>query len=111
MITTHILDTALGRPAKGVPIELQGQNEAGEWQVIASGITNNDGRISDLLAEGQKLAVGTYRMVFDTANYFTQIGTKIFYPTVHIYFNTFDQSHYHIPLLLNPFGYTTYRGS
>ncbi len=109
-ITTHVLDTALGKPAKGVPIELQAwQNE--QWETLASGITNDDGRISDLLANDQILPPANYRMVFDTATYFQLHNTQSFYPQVAIQFTIFDQSHYHIPLLLSPYGYTTYRGS
>ena len=75
------------------------------------GQTNADGRLPDLLANNVKLEPGIYRLVFDTASYFKVQGVKTFYPSVTITFETSDQSHYHVPLLLNPYGYSTYRGS
>ncbi len=109
-ITTHVLDTSLGKPAKGITIHLQElKNE--KWSTISSGITNADGRIGDLLEETQLLVPGIYRMLFETGEYYTKQGIKCFYPEVPIVFQTFDQAHYHVPLLLNPFGYSTYRGS
>lgn len=109
-ITTHVLDTAVGLPGKDISIKLQGiQN--GLWQTIAQGITNNDGRIPDLLPQERNLKANTYKMVFDTGSYYSKANIKTFYPEVEIIFNTFDETHYHIPLLVNPFGYSTYRGS
>ncbi|TGE26957.1 hydroxyisourate hydrolase [Hymenobacter metallicola] len=110
-ITTHILDTTLGRPAQGVTIALAGLLEGDTWQELARGRTNQDGRIPDLLAKDQQLPLGTYKMKFFTQEYFEQHGTTIFYPFVEIVFNVLAAEHYHIPLLLNPFGYSTYRGS
>jgi hydroxyisourate hydrolase len=109
-LTTHILDTSIGKPAKGVKITLLHYNET-EWQELASGITNMDGRISDLLDNNAVLELGRYKMVFDTKRYFETQNLKVFYPSVSIEFEVFDNTHYHIPLLLNPFGYSTYRGS
>jgi hydroxyisourate hydrolase len=113
-ITTHILDTSLGRPAENVNIELQAQNGQA-WQSIAKGSSNKDGRISDLVAKieanGFALAEGIYKMIFYTGDYYLALQTKTFYPKVEIIFEIFDHSHYHIPLLVNPFGYSTYRGS
>ena len=109
-ITTHILDTTLGKPAQDVHIQLE-MMTGESWTKIAEGKTNADGRISDLLAKGEFATIGTYRMVFDTASYFTRLALKSFYPSVKIEFLVSDQTHYHIPLLLNPFGYSTYRGS
>ena len=110
-ITTHILDTARGKPASGVAITLS-KLENGHWQTIGSGETNNDGRIGDLCKQSSVLSAGTYRLHFDTQQYFSTVGDAGFYPYAEIVFiidNT-DQ-HYHIPLLLSPFGYSTYRGS
>ena len=107
-ITTHVLDTSKGKPAKDLAICLFAQSGT-KWKKLASGLTNKDGRISDLLKEGKTLEPGIYKMVFDTAGYFK--NKKTFYPEVSIVFETFDKSHYHVPLLLNPFGYSTYRGS
>jgi len=109
-ITTHVLDTTIGKPGEGIRIELQEQKN-NEWKKIAEGVTNADGRIADLLDKDKVLPPATYRMVFHTGTYFSNKNQKAFYPIVIIHFQTTDESHYHIPLLLNPFGYTTYRGS
>lgn len=114
-ITTHILDTTRGLPAKNVPITLYQQvdkNADSMWQSIASGKTNEDGRIAGLLDPKNKLPAGYYRMHFDTNHYFNSIDVKGFYPYVDIVFELDDSGdHYHIPLLLTAFGYSTYRGS
>jgi len=109
-VTTHILDTSIGKPASGVAIHFQKPTKNG-WENIASGITNQDGRISDLISNDEKLHPGVYSMLFDVDEYFTKNQVKSFYPSIRIEFEIFDNSHYHIPLLLNPFGYSTYRGS
>ena len=109
-ITTHVLDTAVGLPGKDIAIRLQTKRN-NQWQTIAQGITNGDGRIPDLLPQERTLMPATYRMVFDTGGYYKKQNLKTFYPEVEIQFTTFDESHYHVPLLLNPFGYSTYRGS
>lgn len=110
-ITTHILDTTLGIPARGVPIQLFKLDGAGSPVELARGLTNDDGRIRDLLPEGA-LTVGVYQMRFDTEGYFTSIDRTGFYPEVVITFTLREvDSHYHIPLLLSPYGYSTYRGS
>ena len=110
-ITTHVLDTAIGKPAQGVPIALSALGKDGDWVKIAEGITNSDGRISDLLKDGMTLNPGIYRMLFKTQTYFEQNKTVGFYPEVPVIFEVTDASHYHVPLLLNPYGYSTYRGS
>jgi 5-hydroxyisourate hydrolase/2-oxo-4-hydroxy-4-carboxy-5-ureidoimidazoline decarboxylase len=109
-ITTHVLDTSIGLPAKNISILLQAK-ENNRWQTIAQGITNDDGRIPDLLPQEKNLKPDSYKMVFDTGSYYAKQNIKTFYPEVEILFNTFDETHYHVPLLLNPFGYSTYRGS
>jgi 5-hydroxyisourate hydrolase len=109
-ITTHILDTTKGKPAAGVTITLF-QHQHGSWVELAKGITNQDGRIAELLEKETILATGIYKMRFETRSYFDQINTATFYPFVEIVFDITSQEHYHIPLLLNPFGYSTYRGS
>ncbi|MEO7307429.1 MAG: 2-oxo-4-hydroxy-4-carboxy-5-ureidoimidazoline decarboxylase [Ferruginibacter sp.] len=109
-LTTHVLDTAVGMPGKNISIRLQ-MPVNGTWQTIAQGITNGDGRIADLLPAQKNLAHGNYKLVFDTGNYFAAQKTKGFYPEVEIQFTVFDAAHYHVPLLINPFGYSTYRGS
>ena len=109
-ITTHILDTSLGKPAAGVSIHLQKQSPHG-WINMSTGVTNSDGRIPDLLEKGLILPPGNYSMLFEVASYFENLQLKSFYPQIRIEFRVSDDSHYHIPLLLNPFGYSTYRGS
>jgi len=109
-ITTHVLDTSTGRPAAGVPVTLEKQAADG-WQSAGQGVTNQDGRITNLLA-GSQLAAGTYRLTFDTAAYFRAKNQQAFYPQVQVMFTVGDAGqHYHIPLLLSPYGYSTYRGS
>jgi 5-hydroxyisourate hydrolase len=110
-ITTHVLDTAQGRPAAGVPIALE-QEEGGGWRALGAGATDGDGRLRDLLPEGHALAAGVYRLRFDTGAYFAAHGQVSFYPAVEVRFQVADPAqHYHVPLLLSPFGYSTYRGS
>lgn len=109
-ITTHALDTSSGTPANNMLITLKGLR-ANEWKPMSVGITNDDGRIADVLPPGRLLIPGTYTMTFNTANYYESHDQKGFYPEVSIQFTVADNSHYHIPLLINPFGYTTYRGS
>lgn len=109
-ITTHVLDTSIGKPAYGITIKLF-EFIADEWIEKASGITNKDGRIGNLIPANDTLTFGTYKMVFDTKHYFEAHKIEVFYPSVEIIFNLHTIEHYHIPLLLNPFGYTTYRGS
>jgi 5-hydroxyisourate hydrolase/2-oxo-4-hydroxy-4-carboxy-5-ureidoimidazoline decarboxylase len=109
-LTTHVLDTAKGKPAKNISIRLQIPVN-GVWQTIAQGITNADGRIGDLLPSQKTLHHGNYKLVFDTDSYFATQKLKGFYPEVEIQFTITDDTHYHVPLLINPFGYSTYRGS
>jgi len=110
-ITTHVLDTSIGKPGQGIAITLSQQNEEGNWQILASGVTNEDGRISNLLPSDKVLDPGIYMMFFETGAYFKRMGTDGFYPFAQIAFEVKDDAHYHVPLLLNPFGYSTYRGS
>ena len=111
-LSTHVLDTSLGCPASAVPIVLSAANSDNTWTEVARGSTNNDGRATDFLGEDQRLEAGTYRVTFDTETYFTAIGARVFYPVVHVVFLIHEEDeHYHIPLLLSPYGYSTYRGS
>jgi len=110
-ISTHVLDTRLGRPAAGIRVQLE-QRERDEWRVVGSGETNGDGRVLNLLPDGEAIAAGEYRLTFDTRQYFASSSTATLYPSISIVFEAAaGQSHYHVPLLLSPFGYTTYRGS
>ncbi|ODN91472.1 hydroxyisourate hydrolase [Cryptococcus wingfieldii CBS 7118] len=112
-----VLDASQGKPAAGVEVRLElvslsGESTESSAKVLSSGATNSDGRCSDLLSSETKLQAGVYKMVFVTGPYFKATETKTFYPFVEITFNYEDPSqHYHIPLLLSPFSYTTYRGS
>ena len=107
-ISTHVLDTTKGRPAAGTEVLLE--RFAADWERTGQRVTDDNGRIADLLPEGQSLEVGLYRITFRTAPYFGQ--QEAFYPEVTIQFHVDDPaSHYHVPLLLSPYGYTTYRGS
>ena len=111
-ITTHVLDTARGRPAEGVPVVLELESPGREWKVLARGTTDADGRIRELLPPGTALLAGTYRLTFDTQAYFSLHSLEGFYPRVTVVFTVRDTAqHYHVPLLLSPFGYSTYRGS
>ena len=109
-LTTHILDTTKGKPAQGVRISLHQQHEE-DWKEIGLGTTNNDGRVMDLLKKDALLSLGIYKMRFETGEYFDKQGIQSFYPFVEIIFNITAQEHYHIPLLISPHGYSTYRGS
>ena len=111
-LSTHVLDTQWGRPAAGVPITLEAQDGAGGWRELAHGTTNSDGRVRDFLPTSTSLEPGTYRMTFHTAEYFRAHAVKGFYPYVSVVFEIPTAGeHYHVPLLLSPFGYSTYRGS
>ena len=109
-LTTHILDTTKGKPAAGVTIILFHQQHD-HWIEVSKGITNADGRIPDLLPEEILLEKGNYKMQFETKAYFEAMKVDAFYPVVEIIFEMSSADHYHVPLLLNPFGYSTYRGS
>lgn len=110
-LTTHVLDTAAGWPAKDLTIKLQQKNKQNQWATFCQGVTNADGRIGDLLPPNRQLKPDTYKMVFETDAYFQANAIQGFYPVVEVQFRVSDARHYHIPLLLNPYGYSTYRGS
>jgi len=105
MITTHVLDTAQGRPAAGVPVTLE-VREGDSWRALGRGATDPDGRLRTLWPAETPLGAGIYRMRFDTS------ARSDFFPEITILFRIVDPAaHYHVPLLLSPFGYSTYRGS
>lgn len=110
-LSTHILDLARGKPAASVPVRLEYQNPPGEWRQISSSQTDHDGRCGELLHGGES-PPGIYRLVFDTGSYFRAMNVASLYPVVEVIFETREgDSRLHIPLLLSPNGYTTYRGS
>lgn len=106
-LSTHVLDTAAGRPAAGVRVRLERRDGSG-WRVVSTATTGVDGRIGEL-ATG--LVTGSYRLVFDTGEYYAACGVPTLYPEVAVTVQVAAGEHYHLPLLLSPFGYSTYRGS
>jgi len=111
-ISTHVLDLVHGKPAGGVPVRLEKQNMSGDWRLLTEARTDRDGRGGQLLPEGENLSPGVYRLSFDTASYYALQKIDVLYPVVEIVFQARDgESHFHIPLLLSPSGFTTYRGS
>jgi 5-hydroxyisourate hydrolase len=103
-LSTHVLDTSLGRPAAGIRVVL-----SRDGKTIGEGLTDADGRARDL---APKLHAGTYRLLFETGPYFERSGRESFYRDITIDFIVWEkEAHYHVPLLLSPFGYSTYRGS
>jgi 5-hydroxyisourate hydrolase len=110
-ISTHILDLAHGRPASGVAVQLERQESPGTWRLVNSASTDNDGRCAQLLAT-EELVPGLYRLRFDTGAYFAALRSETLYPSVEVTFQVREgESQFHIPLLLNANGYTTYRGT
>lgn len=111
-ITTHVLDTSRGTPAVAIKVILETYTTSKEWKELARGETDTDGRIMDLLDVHTNIAVGTYRLTFLTSAYFKSIGVDGFYPYIYVVFELKEPiTHYHVPLLLSPHGYSTYRGS
>jgi len=111
-ISTHVLDLAQGKPAKDVPVRLEKRGSGGEWVVLRESRTDAEGRCAQLLPEGEILRAGLYRLAFDAASYHLAQDVEGLYPVVEITFQVREgESHAHIPLLLSPHGYTTYRGS
>ena len=109
-ITTHVLDTSLGLPARGIPVSLR-LREAGTFSEIGLATTDADGRVAQFSPQ-LPLVVGTYQLVFETAGYFRAASRDAFFERVTLEFQVAaNAQHYHVPLLLTPFGYTTYRGS
>lgn len=108
-ISTHILDTSRGRPAANVAVVLESM-EGPDWKPVAKGTTDADGRIKPLLEAIP--STGTYRLRFEVGPYFESQGFDFFFDTVSVEFLVKSEAeHYHVPLLVNPFGYSTYRGS
>ena len=108
-ITTHVLDTALGLPAAGVSVRLDVATDTG-WQTIGAAVTDTDGRAGEL--GPATIGAGGHRLTFDTATYFARDGRESFFPEVTIVFTVTDPTrHHHVPVLLSPFAYSTYRGS
>ena len=110
MISTHVLDTALGGPARALAVRLEVLESSGAWRTLASDVTDDDGRVRALTAPGP-LAGRTCRLCFDVGTYLASSGRPVFFPSVEVTFVVGEEPGYHVPLLLSPFGYSTYRGS
>lgn len=111
-ITTHVLDTAHGHPAAGIAVTLERRDGPGRWSLIGRGVTDADGRQRSLMPDAGSAPPGTYRLTFATGAYFAGLGLRSFYPEVAVSFDVAQgEAHYHVPLLLSPFGFSTYRGS
>lgn len=109
-ISTHVLDTMRGTPAAGLVVTLHRREPDGDWTAVGQAVTDGDGRVRELTED--ELDAGEYRLEFETQPYFERSGLNAFYPAVSVVFNLDDPSnHLHIPLLLSPYGYTTYRGT
>ncbi len=111
MITTHVLDLARGRPVAGVPVVLEVRTGTAVWRQLAAAVTDKDGRVRDWVPADAELTSGIYRLTFNTAEYLRSRGAEVFFPEVTVVFEMRGGEHYHIPLLLSPYGYSTYRGS
>ena len=108
-LSTHVLDASSGRPAANVSVSLHRRADDG-WKPVGDGLTDEDGRCRTLAPDG--LEVGVYRLTFDTGSYFSASGQTGFYPEVSVVFEVTEPTrHHHVPLLLSPFAYSTYRGS
>jgi 5-hydroxyisourate hydrolase len=111
-ISTHVLDIVRGRPASGITVSLHKLSSSNQWEPLAIGTTDGDGRIRDMLDLRHVLTAGTYRLSYETADYFRVLGTASFFPEVTVTFLIENpMEHYHIPLLLSPYAYSTYRGT
>jgi 5-hydroxyisourate hydrolase len=111
-VSTHVLDVARGKPAEHMPVKLERRGASGAWQVIAQSQTDADGRCAQLLPENMEFGPGVYRMIFDTASYQSAERVETLYPEIKITFQVREgDAHFHLPLLLSPHGYTTYRGT
>jgi 5-hydroxyisourate hydrolase len=111
-ISTHVLAVSLGKPAKDVSVRLERREHSGDWVMLFSSRTGDDGRCAQLLPPNENLSAGVYRLNFDTASYFYAQEIATLYPLIEVAFQVLDgESEFHIPLLLSPHGYTTYRGS
>ena len=110
-VSTHVLDTSIGRPAASITVQLQRQSGAA-WTDVSKAVTDHDGRVSALFPPSAPSGAGGYRLTFDVGEYFRSRGLESFYSRVSIDFVVRDAAaHYHVPLLLSPYGYSTYRGS
>ena len=112
LITTHVLDVTRGKPARGIPVALEYLMGPDRWTELGKGITDGDGRVNNLLPDRARLSRGLYRLTFQTSSYFQSTGIYSYYPYIPVVFEIQDGvTHHHVPLLVSPFGYSTYKGS
>lgn len=110
-LSSHILDITLGKPAVGVKITLSKQNNKGQWENVDEKYTDNNGRITDFIKQDGKDNTGIYKLTYHTKPYFEKLSQASFYPFIEVVFELKDNEHYHVPITLSAFGYSTYRGS
>lgn len=110
-LSSHILDINIGKPASGVKISLSRQDVSGKWILIEERTTDDNGRVKDFLKETPGGHKGIYKLTYHIEPYFKRLGQESFYPFVEVVFQIKDDAHYHVPITLSPFGYSTYRGS
>ena len=110
-LSSHILDISTGKPAPHVKIVLQKRDAQNNWVLVEEKITDQNGRVKDFLKQEGKNNTGIYKLTFYTAPYFKSLDQKSFYPFVEVVFELADQEHYHVPITLSPYGYSTYRGN
>lgn len=110
-LSSHILDISTGKPVPHVKIALQKRDAQNNWLLVEEKITDQNGRVKDFLKQDGKDHTGIYKLTFYTAPYFKSLGQKSFYPFVEVVFELADQEHYHVPITLSPYGYSTYRGN
>lgn len=110
-LSSHILDITTGKPATNVKITLSKQDVNNDWVIVEEKLTDSNGRIKDFLKQDGKSNIGIYKLTFHTSPYFENLGQKTFYPFIEVVFELVDGEHYHVPITLSPFGYSTYRGN
>ncbi len=111
-VTTHVLDTTTGTPAAGIAVVLERRSAPGLWEEVGRCATDAGGRTSSLLGSGQALTLGTYRLTLETRGYFGAVGVSCLYPEIVVVFEVeHTDEHFHLPVLLSPFAFSTYRGS
>lgn len=110
-LSSHILDITNGKPAANVKISLEKQDQKGKWHTIDEKTTDDNGRIKDFLPQKDKGNEGIYRLTYHIKPYFVQLNQSTFYPFIEVVFQINDNDHYHVPITLSPYGYSTYRGN